>query len=288
MSVRTGDLRVMDSVRPQCGPTEVLVATQASLISGGTERKVRDLAGGSLFEKAKARPDLLRQTIDRARLDGLSKTVRAVRSRLGEEVPLGYSAAGVAEQVGEAVSGLRPGHRVATAGQGHGDVQLVSGNLCVPLPDGLSFDEGAFAAIGSIALNGVRLAQVGPGDRVLVVGLGLVGHLAGRLAAAAGGLPVGIEPDRWKRDRSVSLVETYPSDDSGWATAGLDRGPRVRLCFGSSGSQVFRSDAPSREFREGFWDDRPDRGCGHGTRKTPPLRARGHRLIRRPVAARSG
>ncbi len=187
-----------DAPAPTLQPTQVLVATRASLISSGTERYVRGLASSSLLAKARARPDLVRKVIDRAKTHGLASTFRAVRGQLAEEMPLGYSGAGVVVEVGEMVTGIRPGMRVATAGAGHAELQLVAGQLAAPMPDQLSFDEAAFGAVGSIALHGVRLAGIEPGDRVLVIGLGLVGQITGRLALAAGASVAGIDLDPWR------------------------------------------------------------------------------------------
>ena len=217
-SVRSGDLRLERTPAPTPGPTQVLVRTRASLISAGTEKSLRSLASASLLAKAKARPDLVRQVIDRARTSGLRSTVEAVRSRLSEDMPLGYSAAGEIVAVGEAVDGFRPGQRVATAGAPHADLQVVPGNLVVTLPDQMSFEDAAFATVGSIALNGLRLAEIGPGSKVIVVGLGLVGQLASRLAVAAGALVAGVEPDAWKRARAEAAgVVVFPADNTGWA-----------------------------------------------------------------------
>ena len=79
---------------PGAGPTEVLVRTIASVISPGTERAVTALAQSSLLAKARARPDLVRQVVRKARTEGLAATAQVVRGRLAEDLPLGYSAAG--------------------------------------------------------------------------------------------------------------------------------------------------------------------------------------------------
>ena len=71
-SVRDGRLRVVDLPRPSIGPTEVLVAPTHSVVSAGTERAVRQLASSSLLAKARARPDLARKVIRRARAEGLA------------------------------------------------------------------------------------------------------------------------------------------------------------------------------------------------------------------------
>ena len=192
-SVRDGNLRVVELPPPLVGPNEVLVATRASVISSGTERAVRQLASASLIAKAKARPELVRQVIAKAKVDGVRATMSSVRARLEDEMTLGYSAAGIVIAVGDAVSRLKPGDRVATGGVGHGELQLVSGGLCARIPDGVSDDDAAFATIASIALHGLRLAEVEPGGTVCVVGLGLLGQLAVRIAVASGLRVFGID-----------------------------------------------------------------------------------------------
>lgn len=191
-----GPVTVLDVPRPTVGPTQVLVRTLASVISPGTERAVTSLAQSSLLSKARARPDLVRQVAKKARNEGLTSTLQTVRARLASDLPLGYSAAGITVEVGEAVSGIQPGQLVATGGAGsanHAEWQAVPGLLCAPVPPGVKPEEAAFTTIASIALHGLRLAEVGPGSKVVVVGLGLVGLLAARLAMASGCDVVGID-----------------------------------------------------------------------------------------------
>jgi predicted dehydrogenase/threonine dehydrogenase-like Zn-dependent dehydrogenase len=167
-----------------------------SVVSPGTERAVTSLAQSSLLAKARARPDLVRQVLKKARSEGIGPTLKSVRGRLDEDLPLGYSAAGIAVEVGEAVTGVAPGQLVATAGAGkanHAHFQAVPGLLCSVVPDGVDPEQAAFATIASIALHGLRLAEVGPGSRVVIVGLGLVGQLSLRLAQAAGCEVAGID-----------------------------------------------------------------------------------------------
>ena len=192
-SVRSGELSLTEIPIPSPSPTEVLVATSRSVVSAGTERAVNELASASLLQKAKARPDLVRQVVTKARADGVRRTADAVRSRLDDMMPLGYSGAGVAVEVGEYVQGVRPGMRVATGGAGHGDYQLSAGLLTAPIPDQVSDENAAFATVASIALHGLRLAELGPGARICVIGLGLVGQITCRLAQASGYLVSGID-----------------------------------------------------------------------------------------------
>ncbi len=192
-SIKTGEINLTEVPLPSPGATQVLVATSRSVVSAGTERAANQLASASLLEKAKARPDLVRQVISKARAEGLRNTAQTVRNKLDDQMPLGYSAAGVAVEVGEHVDGIRPGMRVATGGAGHGDYQLVPGLLTVPVPDEVSDVNAAFATVASIAMHGLRLAELGPGSRICVIGLGLVGQITCRLAQAAGYLVSGID-----------------------------------------------------------------------------------------------
>jgi hypothetical protein len=195
--IKGGPVEVLDVPRPVPGPTEVLVATIASVISPGTERAVTALAQSSLLAKARARPDLVRQVMHKARAEGLAATAQTVRGRLAQDLPLGYSAAGEVIEVGTAVSGIRAGQLVATGGAGkanHAQFQAVPGLLCAVIPDGVPATDAAFTTVAAIALHGLRLAEAGPGSKVVVIGLGLVGQLAARLAMAAGCDVAGIDP----------------------------------------------------------------------------------------------
>lgn len=202
-SVGDGSLRVVEVPSPTGGPTDVVVSTTRSLLSTGTERAVRELASASLIQKAKARPDLVRQVVKKARNEGIRSTMAAVRTRLDEDMPLGYSAAGIVLEVGDAVWGVRPGSRVATASAGHAEVQVVPGLLAVPVPDGVSDEAAAFGAVAAIALQGIRQAAVEPGGSICVVGLGLVGQLTARLAIAFGYDVIGVD----LRDWTCALVD---------------------------------------------------------------------------------
>ena len=219
-----GPVRVVDVPRPTIDATQVLVRTTASIISAGTERAVTALAQSSLVAKARARPDLVRKVVAKAKADGIAEAVRTVRTRLDEDLPLGYSAAGTVLEVGEAVSGITPGQLVATGGAGranHAEFQAVSGMLCVPVPDGVAAEQAAFATIASIPLHGLRLADLGPGSRVVVIGLGLLGQLAVRLARAAGCEVAGLDVSDFAIERARSSGALAIRDTGDEATAAI-------------------------------------------------------------------
>jgi predicted dehydrogenase/threonine dehydrogenase-like Zn-dependent dehydrogenase len=217
-----GPVEVLDVPRPVPGATEVLIRTVASVISPGTERAVTALAQSSLLAKARARPDLVRQVIRKARAEGLATTRQAVRSRLAEDLPLGYSSAGIVLEAGAAVTTVRPGQLVAAGGAGkanHAEFQAVPGLLCATVPDGVPPGDAAFTTIAAIALHGLRIAEVGPGAKVVVLGLGLIGQLAARLAMAAGCDVAGIDPAGYARDRAAG-TGILALDESGDVTTG--------------------------------------------------------------------
>ena len=215
-----GQVEVLDVPRPVPDATEVLVHTVASVISSGTERAITALAQASLLTKARARPDLVRQVVRKARTEGIAATTRTVRSRLADDLPLGYSAAGIVVEAGTAVTGVRPGQLVATGGAGkanHAEFQTVPGLLCAPVPDSVPAEDAAFTTIASIALHGIRLADVGPGSKVAVLGLGLIGQLTARLAIASGCEVVGIDPAEFPR-RTAAGSGVLALDECGDST----------------------------------------------------------------------
>jgi predicted dehydrogenase/threonine dehydrogenase-like Zn-dependent dehydrogenase len=200
--VSGGPVTLLEVPCPVPEQTEVLVRTVCSVISPGTERAVTALAQSSLLAKARARPDLVRQLVRKARSEGLAVTRQTVLGRLAQDVPLGYSAAGVVLETGAAVTGVRPGQLVVTGGAGkasHAEFQVVPGLLCAPVPAGVNAQDAAFTTIAAIALHALRIAEAGPGSKVVVLGLGLIGQLAARLAMAAGCDVAGIDPAGYPR-----------------------------------------------------------------------------------------
>lgn len=210
-----GSVEVVDVPRPVIGANEVLVSTLASVISSGTEGALVRLAQSGPIAKAKTRPDLVRRILDKAGKDGVLSAARAVRDRLDDYLPLGYSSVGVAIEVGENVAGIHPGDLVATGGAGkanHAEYQAVPGLLCWPLPDGVSTDDAAFTTMATISLNALRMADLAPGSRICVIGLGLLGQIALRLARASGYRASGIDLNDHRvatadRDGFLALVD---------------------------------------------------------------------------------
>lgn len=222
-SVRTGEVEVLDVPAPGVERGRVLVRAGASLISAGTERMVVEFASKNLLEKAKARPDLVRQVVDKAKREGVLTAVDAVRSRLDAPMPMGYSSAGTVIAVGEGGGAFHAGDRVACAGGGHAvhaEIISVPKNLCVLLPevagDELTFDEAAFTTVGAIAMQGVRLGEPALGEVLVVIGLGLIGLMAVQIARAAGCRVIGMDlsAERCKLAESMGCEATATSNDA--------------------------------------------------------------------------
>jgi predicted dehydrogenase/threonine dehydrogenase-like Zn-dependent dehydrogenase len=204
---RTGELSLDEAPMPLLQPGCALVKTAHSLISAGTEKTKVDAANMSLLGKARSRPDLVKQVLNRARKDGLWKTWEMVSDRLNTPVPLGYSSAGTIVDVKGDVDGLTAGTLVACAGgtANHAEMVVIPKNLLVPVPAGVTSDQAAFATIGAIALQGVRQAEVRLGDRVAVIGLGLIGLLTVQILRASGARVFGIDINPGKLKLALEL-----------------------------------------------------------------------------------
>ncbi|MCL5429685.1 MAG: bi-domain-containing oxidoreductase [Chloroflexi bacterium] len=222
--LNTGKTEVIEIPVPTPSSGTALVRNAASLVSAGTERALVEFAGKSLLGKARSRPDLLRQVLDKARREGLLNAARASVGRLDEAMPLGYSSAGTIVELGRGVQGFRVGQRVACAGGGyavHAEYIVVPQNLLAAIPEGVELESAAFATLGAIAMHGFRLAETQIGARVAVIGLGLLGQLAASIAQSAGCLVLGIDLDDGRvalaRKRALKAIERKSAEETAWS-----------------------------------------------------------------------
>lgn len=214
--IRKGKLSVRDVPAPLIRAGELLIANANSLVSAGTEKMIMDLARKSLLGKARERPDHVRRVLEKIRNEGLFTTLRQVREKLDTPMNMGYSSAGVVLACGAGVQEYKPGDRVASNGP-HAEIVAVPKNLCARVPDNVSFEQAAFAVLGAIALQGVRLTHIGLGETVFVVGLGLVGQIAVGLLKAAGCRVFGTDPDRAKCELALKMGAELAHPDLGAA-----------------------------------------------------------------------
>ena len=210
-NMRDGKTVVTEVPIPAPRPGQALVKVAASLVSAGTERMLVEFGEKSLLGKARSRPDLVRQVMDKMKREGVLPAMQSAFNRLHQPMPLGYSSAGTIIALGDGMDGFKVGQRVACAGGGyavHAEYNLVPPLLLTPLPDSVDFESAAFTTLGAIALHGFRLAEAQIGENVAVIGMGLLGLLAGQIAAAAGCRVFGIDtnPERVALASSLGLA----------------------------------------------------------------------------------
>jgi predicted dehydrogenase/threonine dehydrogenase-like Zn-dependent dehydrogenase len=208
---RSGELTLLEVPAPAVRPGGVVVRTECSLISAGTERMKVAESKLSLAGKAKARPDQVRKVMESAVQQGVVATYRKAMNRLDSYTPLGYSLAGVVVEVGEGADEFRVGQRVACAGDQyahHAEFNWVPTNLCVAVPEGVAPEVAAFATVGSIALHGFRRSGAVLGETAVVIGLGLVGQLLVQILRSAGVRVVGVDVSAERCDLAVKMGAT--------------------------------------------------------------------------------
>ena len=226
--IKTGKSSVEEVPMPAPREGQALVKVSASLVSAGTERMIVEFAEKTLVGKARSRPDLVKQVLDKARREGLVPTVQAAFNRLDQPMSLGYSSAGTIVALGKNTPGFKVGQRVACAGANyavHAEYNVVPRSLITPLPKNVDFESAAFTTLGAIAMQGFRLAEPQLGETIAVIGMGLLGLLTAQIAAAAGChvLGIDIDPKRIKlasslgleavrRDRAVDSAQAFTAN----------------------------------------------------------------------------
>ena len=187
------DIVVEEVPDPVLQPHHVLVRPAYSLISSGTE--TASLHQEGVVAELRHNPSHLRKIANVARSTGPVRTFAEVRAKFSEYAVLGYSGAGIVAGVHPTVGDLEVGQPVAFGGEGtgHGETVVTGRNLVVPVPQSVSLEHASFATLGSIALHAVRIASIGLGETVVVVGLGIVGQLVVQLARLQGARVIGID-----------------------------------------------------------------------------------------------
>jgi predicted dehydrogenase/threonine dehydrogenase-like Zn-dependent dehydrogenase len=190
---KSGEMFIEDLPVPIVKDGWVLVQNVFSLLSTGSEKTSVETAQASMLGKAKSRPDLVKQVLDNVKREGLMATYDKVKTRLDNYKELGYSCAGVVLESG--TDEFKPGDRVACGGAtaNHSEVVLVPKNLVVKIPDNIGFDEAAFTTLGSIAMQGVRQADLRVGECAVVLGLGLLGLITVQILKASGCKVAGLD-----------------------------------------------------------------------------------------------
>lgn len=190
-----GNLEMLEIPMITC-KNGLLVETRASFVSLGTDRTIINIAKKSLLGKALSRPDWVKKVIDKIKTEGFMEAWRQSKARLDMPVPLGYSCSGIIREINNVEEDFRIGDRVACIGSGyasHSEWNVVPPNLCVKIPDNISYEDASYVAIGAIAMESIRLARIEFGYKVGIIGLGLLGQIAVQILKSAGCHVFGID-----------------------------------------------------------------------------------------------
>ena len=218
---KKGKVFAEDVPSPNVSKGSVLIKVVYSCISAGTE--IAGMEAGkstSLTRRAMKQPEKVEKAWNMLKSDGLSKTFAKIRSVSDSEKkeqetakPTGYSLAGIVLAVGEGVTDIKQGDRVAAAGAGtanHAEFVDVPRNLVMRMPDVLDYKQASTVSLGSIAMQGVRRANIQLGEFVVVYGTGILGLIAVQLVKAAGGrcIAVDLDPHRLELARKFGAERT--------------------------------------------------------------------------------
>jgi len=208
-----GEIMVEDVPVPTIKSGEVLVKTTFSLISAGTELSGKKASKGGLIKKILSDPEKFKKGLDILKKKGLKTALEMAESQKEAKSYLGYSSSGVVIEVGKNIKEFKVGDRVACAGAGkanHAEFVAVPKNLVVKMPENLDFQSASSVALGSIALQGLRRADVKLGESVAVIGLGLLGQILIQLLKVNGARVIGFDID----DEKINLAKELGIDES--------------------------------------------------------------------------
>lgn len=184
-----GKAEVVQMDQPLPGAGEVLVKLVVSSISPGTERA--NLVGERYVSP---NPDKC-------------KEVRWPRTA-------GYSSSGVVEAVGEGVTTVKPGDRVAMSWSKHQEyVCLAESHVYKIEDDNVSFEEAALWHIGTFPIAAIRKCRLELGESAIVMGQGILGQFAVVYLKAAGACPIiAVDPVPEKREMALRIGADYALD----------------------------------------------------------------------------
>jgi len=243
-----GSVSIIEAPDPMLPEGCIRVRTLYSAISPGTEGGKVITGKKSLIGKARAKPQQTMQALAMVKSLGLKNTILKVKSKLEGAQPLGYSVCGEVIETGDGVEGFQAGDLVACAGGGyanHADQIVVPVNLAVRLPENVPPGSAAFATLGAISLQGVRLANPTIGETAVVIGLGILGQLAGQLLKANGcrvaGVDISAEAVKHAlQTGSVDVAAVSGADSTEALISDFTRGrgaDMTLICAGTSSNQ---------------------------------------------------
>lgn len=193
-SLKDGNTHVEEVPVPKASRGSLLIKTEISLVSAGTERMLVEFGKSGWVSKARQQPDKVKMVLDKAKTDGVGATYDAVMSKLDQPLALGYCNVGEVVEVGQGVHEYKPGDRVVSNGK-HAEYVAVPKNLCARIPENVSLEEASFTVLGAIGLQGIRLANPTLGECIVVIGLGQIGLMVVQMLRAQGCRVLGIDYD---------------------------------------------------------------------------------------------
>ena len=211
--VSNGNIIIEELPRPQCKKGHILIKTSKSLISAGTERMLVDFGKANYIDKARQQPEKVKMVLDKLKTDGIIQTFDAIKSKLDQPLPMGYSNVGIVEEVGSDVTEFKIGDRVVSNGS-HAEMVCVPKNLAAKIPNNVSDEDAAFTVVSSIALQGIRLINPTIGENIVVMGLGLIGLISIQILKANGCKVLGMDFDQEKIEIAKKLgIDTVKLDN---------------------------------------------------------------------------
>ena len=193
-NLKTGTIESTDIPVPNKKQKQLLIKTQNTLISSGTERMLLEFGKAGLIKKALKKPEKFQMVLNKIKTDGVQPTLETVFNKLNQPLPLGYCNVGNVVDLGKEITNFNVGDRVVSNGS-HAEVVSVPVNLCAKIPKSVSNEEASFTVLGAIALQGIRLLNPTLGETVVVTGLGLIGLITVQILRANGCRVLGLDFD---------------------------------------------------------------------------------------------
>ena len=192
-NLKNGDTTLENVSIPLNKKKHVLISSQVSLVSSGTEKMLVDFGKANYIDKAKQQPDKVKQVLDKVKTDGFMPTYEAVKSKLDQPIPLGYCNAGIVYE--SLCESFKKGDRVISNGA-HAEYVSVPKNLCAKIPDEVDDESASFTVLASVGLQGIRLLKPEIGETIAIIGLGLIGLISVQILKANGCNVIGIDIDK--------------------------------------------------------------------------------------------
>ncbi len=204
--IKRGDVLVIEVPSPTINEDEILVQVHYSCISSGTELAGIKMSAKPLYKKAMEKPKNIIRAFDLIKEKGIKNAILRIRDKINIKNPMGYSAAGIVLETGKNITGFKPGNRVACAGAGianHAEFIAVPQNLTVKVPENISLREASTVALGAIAMQGIRRADLRIGENAVIIGLGILGQLTHQMLKASGVKTIGVDLNSSRIKKSI-------------------------------------------------------------------------------------